>query len=73
MAQNTEKWGKAAAKERYGAAKGSLNDNPKANNLQAPQDVQDQHSPAYDNCASGWVRGNGKPHPNFDKGREGKN
>ena len=68
---NVEKWGKAAAKERYGTAQGTLDNNPKANDLQAPQDIQDQHLPGYDNDSHGWVRGHGTPYPHFDKHRSG--
>ena len=73
--QNEAKWGKATAKERYGTAQGRLDNNPEANNLQAPQDIQDKHLPGYANDSDGWVRGKGKnaPYPHFDKNREGKN
>ena len=40
--------------------------------MQAPQAVNDHHGAGYDNDASGWVRGVGKPHPHFDSKREGK-
>jgi len=76
--QNTSKWGLATAKERYGTARGDINDYPQANNLEAPQDIQNQRDePKYSNIASGWVRGAvGKPtmknetaenKPGFDK------
>jgi len=35
---------------------------------QKPQDPIDQHGEGYDNDASGWVRGQGEPYPNFDRG-----
>ena len=43
--------------------------------MQAPQAVNDHHGHAYDNDATGWVRGMGPkaPYPHFDKRREGKN
>lgn len=64
--QNVEKWGRAAAKERYGVARGSITPAP---SQQAPQSPEDKHGPDYDNNAGGWVRGMGKqsPHPHFDK------
>lgn len=43
-----------------------MTDKPKNEN--EPQDPVDKHGPGYDNDASGWVRGQGEPYPNFDKG-----
>jgi hypothetical protein len=41
---------------------------------QAPQFPEDKHGEKYDNDTSGWVRGQGKPYPNFDKtSGKGKN
>ena len=74
MADNTMKWGKATAAERYGAkGNGSLNNDPKANDLQAPQDIQDRHSANYDNDAKGWVRGmpSAESKPSFDHSKKG--
>lgn len=34
--------------------------------MQAPQAPEDRHDVNYDNDASGWVRGQGKPYPHFD-------
>ena len=39
--------------------------------MQAPQAVNDEHGPGYDNDAQGWVRGRGKPYPHFDSGPSG--
>ena len=40
--------------------------------MQAPQSVNDMHGHAYDNDATGWVRGMAKePYPHFDKGPSG--
>ena len=64
--RNTEKWGRATAKERYGSINGRLEGTTSG---QAPQDPIDKHGAKYDNDASGWVRGAGakSPHPSFDK------
>lgn len=39
--------------------------------MQAPQAVNDHHDANYDNDASGWVRGVGKPYPHFDSHKSG--
>lgn len=62
-----EKWGRSAAKQRYGTASGSL----AAKDQQAQQDPESKHEAKYDNDASGWVRGVGKPYPTFDSGPSG--
>ena len=69
MVQSTEKWGKAAARERYGQPK-SGGVTP-AKSEQAPQCPEDKHGAGYDNDASGWVRGVGKPYPHFDTHKSG--
>jgi hypothetical protein len=38
------------------------------NNSPAVQSREDGRAPGYDNQTSGWVRGRGKPHPQFKKG-----
>jgi hypothetical protein len=40
--------------------------------MQSPQAVNDHHDANYDNDADGWVRGKGKPHPNFDTHKAGR-
>lgn len=67
---NTEKWGKAQAKERYGSPKSQLEGSTGG---QANQDPIDKHGADYNNDASGWVRGMGSksPYPTFD-GKRGK-
>ena len=52
----------------------ALDDHPKANDLQAPQDIQDQHEPHYDNdTPPNWLRGMGPKQaegkPSFNKRR----
>ena len=71
--KSTEKWGKDTASARYGKTDKSLNNNPKANDLQAPQDIQDQHMPGYDNDSKGWVRGmpSAESKPGFDHSKKG--
>ena len=66
--QETQKWGRAVAKSRYGGEKsGSLPVSP-APSEQAPQFKDEQCSDHVD--ADGWVRGKGKesPYPTFDHG-----
>ena len=57
MTQDTQKWGKAAAKSRYGS---TPTFSPPSEQQQKPQFPEDQHGPQYDNTASGWVRGAGE-------------
>lgn len=70
MAKDTSAWGKATAKARYGGA-GSAGMSV-SDKLQKPQDPEDKHGPGYDNDTSGWVKGDGKPYPHFDRGHRGK-
>lgn len=63
--KSMSEWGKGTAAERYHESP-VMNDYSKENNLQAPQDPQDKHAAGYDNDASGWVTGKGKPYPHFD-------
>lgn len=64
--QNVEKWGRGAARERYGSPKDS--GVTPAPSQQGVQDPEAKHGSGYDNDASGWVRGMGSqsPHPHFD-------
>lgn len=69
MAQNTEKWGKATAKARYGS---QPTFSPPNQAQQAPQFPEDQHGPQYDNVTpKNWLRGtpNAEGKPAFDKHR----
>lgn len=54
MTQNTEKWGRAQAKSRYGDHTYTKK-TPESKS--APQDPECKHGPDYDNDAHGWVRG----------------
>lgn len=66
MVQNTEKWGKSAAKSRYG----STPTFKQPADQSQPQFPEDAHGAQYANDASGWVRGaNGRAEakPGFDK------
>lgn len=64
MAQNTEKWGKATAKARYGSTP-TFKQPPADSNK--PQFKEDAQGPGYDNDTSGWVDGKGKD-PHFRSG-----
>jgi len=71
--KSTETWGKKAAAERYSAGANTMDNNPAANDLQAPQDVQDQHGAKYNNdTPSNWLRGmpSAEGKPSFDKARK---
>jgi hypothetical protein len=63
MTQNSEKWGRAAAKSRYGSVHGGS----KAEDQHQPQDAVDKHGANYDNDVTGWAHNGGDSHPNFDK------
>ena len=74
-AKSMHEHGREMAKKRYGGSEGKLDEHPKANNLQPPQDVQDEHCAGYDNDASGWVRGAGEKaeaKPGFDHHKAGR-
>ncbi len=61
MAVNTSKWGRATARERYGAPKSP---NMKPKDEHGPEAPDAKHGPDYENDASGWVIGaneSGKP------------
>ena len=70
---STQKWGTNTAVKRYGSVKADgLDDYPAANNLQAPQDIQDQHCADYNNdTPKNWLRGmpgeSAEGKPSFDK------
>lgn len=67
MPQDTSKWGKAAAKSRYGT---TPTFSPPSEKQQKPQFPEDQHGSGYSNDASGWVRGAGgtaENKPGFDR------
>lgn len=67
MTQNTEKWGKATAKSRYGGGHKTF-PAPKAAN--EPQFPEDSHGADYNNDApSNWVRGmpSAEGKPGFDR------
>ncbi len=72
-AKNIQQWGRDKAQTRYGGHNPKLEAEPGAN-IQAPEDVQDQHDGGlnYDNDASGWTRGHGSPYPHFDKHKAGR-
>lgn len=73
MAENTEKWGRAKARERYGAPKSG---GMAAEDHSQPQKLGDANNlqgPGYDNdTPNTWLRGGGKGDaegkPSFDKG-----
>lgn len=71
--KSTEDWGKKAAVERYATGTNTMDNNPAANDLQAPQDIQDKHGAKYDNDSPcNWLRGmpSAEGKPGFDKGKK---
>ncbi len=72
-AKSFDKWGRDKAQSRYGGHNPEPEAKPEAN-FQAPQFVQDSHDTGlnYDNDASGWTRGKGKPYPYFDSHKAGR-
>jgi hypothetical protein len=56
-AVETEKWGRATARERYGSAQ-SGNMRPKDESQ--PQSPENKHGPGYANDTSGWLRAAGE-------------
>lgn len=73
-APNTEKWGRAKARERYGVSKtGDVNNAPDASKPQKLGDANNLQGPGYDNDTPDiWLRGGGKGgaegKPSFDHG-----
>ena len=66
MTQDTQKWGKTAAKSRYGS---TPTFRPPADQSQ-PQFPEDAHGANYANDAAGWVCGageSGEGKPSFDR------
>jgi hypothetical protein len=57
--QETEKWGRATAAERYGAPRSP---SMKAKDASAPQSPENKHGPNYRNevSPSSWLRGGGE-------------
>jgi hypothetical protein len=71
MAENTEKWGKATARSRYGAGEGTAGMRP-SGEPQKNQCPEDQHGPKYNNdTPDNWLRGNGMK-PGFDRHKAGR-
>lgn len=61
-----EKWGRDAARERYGKPSSKMTGSTE---YCKPCDPIDQHGPDYSNdvSASSWLRSNGEKKPSFDK------
>lgn len=71
MPQNTEKWGKATAKARYGSGPPTFS--PPSGKECYPQFPEDKQGPKYSNETSGWVVGAGgtaENKPGFDRSKK---
>lgn len=73
MAENTEKWGRKTARERYGQPKSGGMTPEDASRPQKLGDSNNLQGPGYDNdVANNWLRGGGKGQaegkPSFDHG-----
>jgi hypothetical protein len=55
--EETEKWGRQKAYERYGSPQSP---NMKPKDEHGPQSKENQHGPNYSNDTSGWVRAAGE-------------
>jgi hypothetical protein len=65
MPSFTDKWGKSAAKSRYGASDQKISTADTGECY--PQFREDKAAPGANNDTSGWVRGE-KQNPNFKRG-----